>query len=136
MLQLAYISTARTEIDQPLLDDVLAASRRNNQKVGVTGLLVAGGKRFLQVLEGPEAAVLSTYARIQGDDRHRGFVLLSCAKVERPSFGSWSMAYQAGGSAGAGESLDDVVGALTMGITDRNLRAQFDGFAKLHSRAA
>ncbi len=82
------------------------------------------------------AAVLSTYARIQGDDRHRGFVLLSCAKVERPSFGSWSMAYQAGGSAGAGESLDDVVGALTMGITDRNLRAQFDGFAKLHSRAA
>ena len=135
MLQLAYISTSRQPVDQALLDDILAASRRNNVRCGVTGLLVSGGKRFLQVLEGPDQAVLATYARIQNDPRHFAFVALSTKPVEARAFGDWSMAYHQGGAAADGD-LVEVVEALAADISDPNLRAQFSGFARLHDRAA
>lgn len=136
MLQLAYISSAKGLVDQSLLDDILHVSRLNNGRCGVTGLLVSGGRRFLQVLEGPEQAVLTTYARIQADPRHRALVLVSCVNVAEPAFGQWSMAYRAGGAHVADDALQSAVDALTMRISDPNLRAQFTGFAKLHSQAA
>ena len=135
MLQLAYISTSRQSVDQALLDDILATSRRNNERCGVTGLLVSGGKRFLQVLEGPDQAVLTTYARIQNDARHFAFVLLATKPVEERAFGDWSMAYHEGGAAAEG-GLIALVEELTANIADPNLRAQFSGFARLHSKAA
>lgn len=136
MLQLAYISSARGLVDQALLDSILDISRINNGRCGVTGLLVSGGRRFLQVLEGPDQAVLTTYARIQTDPRHRGFVLLSCQQVSEPAFGSWSMAFREGGALGDDDQLQRAVESLTARIADPNLRAQFNGFAELHGRRA
>jgi hypothetical protein len=136
MLQIAYISTAKSNVDQALLDSILSVSRRNNAVAGVSGLLVSGGRRFLQVLEGPDQAVLTTYARIQADPRHRGFVLITCQSVTEPAFGDWSMAYREGGIHVADDRLQGAVEALTAKIADPNLRAQFNGFAKLHAKAA
>lgn len=136
MLQLAYISSAKNVVDQALLDSVLDASRRNNLAAGVTGVLVSGGRRFLQVLEGPGQAVLTTYARIQADPRHRGFILISCLPVTEPAFGSWAMAHRQGGTGTTDDQLQVAVEALTAKIADPNLRAQFSGFAQLHGRAA
>lgn len=136
MLQLAYISSARGPVDQALLDSILEVSRLNNGRCGVTGLLVCGGRRFLQVLEGPDQAVLTTYARIQNDQRHRGFVLLSCQQVAEPAFGKWSMAFRDGAGLGGDDQLQQAVAGLTAKISDPNLRAQFNGFAELHGRAA
>lgn len=136
MLQLAYISTARGNVDRTLLDSILSTSRRNNIAVGVTGLLVTGGRRFLQVLEGPDQAVLATYARIQADPRHRGFVLITCQGIQERAFGEWSMAYREGAMQVATDGLQEAVEALTAKIADPNLRAQFTGFAKLHAKAA
>ena len=136
MLQIAYISTAKAIVDQALLDSILKVSRRNNAAAGVSGLLVSGGRRFLQVLEGPDQAVLATYARIQADPRHRGFVLVTCQGVSERAFGEWSMAHREGGIHVADDRLQAAVEALTAKIADPNLRAQFNGFAKLHARAA
>jgi hypothetical protein len=136
MLQIAYISTAKGIVDQALLDSILKVSRRNNAVAGVSGLLVSGGRRFLQVLEGPDQAVLATYARIQADPRHRGFVLVTCQGVSERAFGEWSMAHREGGIHVADDRLQAAVEALTAKIADPNLRAQFNGFAKLHARAA
>lgn len=135
MLQLAYISTSRVEVTAPLLKEILEVSRRRNKSVGITGLLVSGGKRFLQVLEGPDQAVLSTYARIQADDRHRGFVLIACGAITERSFGEWSMAYRYDESA-EGDDLETAVTSLAANMSDPNLRAQFVGFSQLHGRAA
>jgi hypothetical protein len=136
MLQLAYISTAKAVVDRPLFDSILASSRRNNSRNEVTGLLVSGGGRFLQVLEGPDQAVLATYARIQADPRHRGFVLINCQSVGERAFGDWSMAFREGGILVSDDRLQAAVEKLTSKITDPNLRAQFAGFAKLHAQAA
>ena len=136
MLQIAYISTAKGNVDQALLDSILRVSRRNNAAAGLTGLLVSGGRRFLQVLEGPDQAVLATYARIQADPRHRAFVLVTCQGISERGFGDWSMAYREGGINVADDRLQAAVETLTAKIADPNLRAQFSGFAKLHAKAA
>ena len=136
MLQLVYISTARQTLTPSLLEDVLTVSRRNNARVGVTGLLVTGGKRFLQVLEGPDQAVLTTYARIQADARHYAFVSLACRQVAQRAFGHWDMACQHGGDAPARGDLRDIVASMTADLADKTLKAHFTGFAEVHARAA
>ncbi|PSJ40409.1 BLUF domain-containing protein [Allosphingosinicella deserti] len=135
MLQIVYISTAQPGFAQSDLREVLEASRRNNAAVDVTGLLVAGGRRFLQVLEGPEAAVEATLARIKADPRHRALVNLSSKQVDARQFGDWSMGFELGGVPGAGD-LNAVVANLVAKLSDRNLAAQFLGFAEIHARAA
>lgn len=72
---------------------ILAASRRNNARVGVTGALLFSTDCFAQVLEGPLAAVQATFERIQCDQRHTDTVVLSCEGVARREFADWSMAY-------------------------------------------
>lgn len=135
MFQLVYISTARAPIEPALLDSVLAASRANNAKAGVTGLLVAGTRRFLQALEGPEQAVLDIYSRIKKDPRHHALVLLTGRGVEQRAFGDWSMACERVVEEGDGETLAETVRRLTDGLADRSLRAQFVGFAELQEQA-
>ncbi|HJE23619.1 MAG TPA: BLUF domain-containing protein [Methylorubrum populi] len=75
------------------LRDILAASRANNARVGVTGALMFNAGCFAQVLEGPEAAVETTFERIQQDERHGEVSLLAFEAVEARLFTGWSMAY-------------------------------------------
>jgi hypothetical protein len=49
---------------------------------------------FMQVLEGPEAAVRATHARIVSDPRHSGLITLLQGPVAARSFGGWSMAFR------------------------------------------
>lgn len=137
MLQLVYISSARQPITASVCEDVLAVSRTNNARNGVTGLLVAGQRRFLQALEGPTDAVRATYARILKDPRHYACVLLSEQYLDQRQFGAWSMGYVAGGpELSDDEQLAKVVTKLVDPIDDASLRAQFIGFADLQNRAA
>lgn len=135
MFQLVYISTARGPVAREDLDAILAASRRNNRRDGVTGLLVAGGRRFLQALEGEERNVRAAFDRIAADPRHHAIVTLVSRPVAERRFGDWAMAHQDGGAAGEGD-LARAVSALVAPLSDRSLRAQFEGFAALHRRAA
>lgn len=137
MLQLVYISSARQPITEYTCANVLANSRTNNTKHGITGLLVAGQRRFLQALEGPTDAVRSTYDRILKDPRHYACVLLSEHYLEQRQFGEWSMGYVQGGPELSDDGhLANVVTKLVNPIDDASLRAQFIGFAELQSRAA
>lgn len=131
MLQIMYISSvaacAPTEIAK-----ILTVSRRNNARDAITGLLYADGRRFLQVLEGPEDAVERTYSRIGGDPRHRAVVTLSRRIIDAREFGDWAMAHRMPGADGD---------ALIARIADRleaaspNVRATFEGFAKIRRAA-
>ncbi|MFC7537361.1 BLUF domain-containing protein [Sphingomonas sp. GCM10030256] len=134
MHQIVYISTARMPLNDRQLRDILATSIRNNGLVDVSGLLVVGGTRFLQVLEGPTHAVLQTYDRIKQDHRHFACVVLSSVSISERAFGDWAMAFQDGGLP-RGDSLVEVVEDLTSRMTDRNLQAQFRSFAELHAAA-
>lgn len=135
MQRLLYISTARRILGRSELDEVLRISRRNNAAVGVTGLLIVGGRRFLQALEGPEPAIAATFARIERDPRHFAVVKLADAMIETRAFGAWDMGYQAGGD-GADDATAAAIAALIAPIEDPVLHGYFAGFAKVHARAA
>lgn len=72
---------------------ILDASQRNNEAVGVTGALMFNAGSFAQVLEGPRAGVEATFERIQRDLRHSDVTVLQCGPTESRGFANWSMAF-------------------------------------------
>ncbi|MEG3175646.1 BLUF domain-containing protein [Sphingomonas sp. RB3P16] len=135
MQRLIYISSTRTVLAADELDSILRVSRRNNAAAGVTGLLVAGGRRFLQVLEGEPAALDTVFQRIQQDPRHHAVVILSRTDITTPSFGAWSMGYAQGGATATAASLPDTVAQLLAPVSDPSVRGYFEGFAQVHKAA-
>ena len=129
MLQIVYISSAVGTVDTA---PILAASRRNNARDGLTGLLYADGRRFLQVLEGEAEAVERTLERISADPRHRAVVVLSCRDIAAREFGTWAMAQRVVG--GDGDAFVAQVRALIAGAAPA-VRATFDGFVQLRRAA-
>jgi hypothetical protein len=130
--RIIYISTSRQDPDRAMLEDVLATSRRNNRRDDLTGLLVVGGRRFLQVLEGPWEACEAAYKRIRADARHFAVVELSRKTVTQRAFADWDM----GCEQLDGDDFSDIVKQLTEGLDDADLKAQFRSFVDMHSRAA
>ena len=88
---LTYVSTATRELSQDDLNELLAQCRKNNAKRGITGMLLYKDGNFMQVLEGEETAVRSIYAKISGDPRHKGEILLQQGTEEERQFLGWSM---------------------------------------------
>lgn len=130
MLQLAYISTPRPGGED--IAAILQVSQHNNHRDGLTGLLFANGKRFLQVIEGPADKVEATFARVERDPRHRSIVLLSRREILAREFGSWSMA--APRTFEAEQAFVARVAALVADASP-TIRATFESYAAL-KRAA
>jgi hypothetical protein len=130
MLQLIYISTAQSAAGSDL-DKILLASRRNNGRDDITGMLLFNGKRFLQALEGPEALVLATYDRITLDQRHRAPVILSSKPIADRQFGAWAMACERRARQAVGRSLVETVDSLVAGVSDPNVRALFSSYVRM-----
>jgi hypothetical protein len=80
--------------DTPLADaeQIRSRSVRYNRSAGITGLLWCGGSTFLQVIEGPTAAVELLFERIAGDRRHDAVSVLFDAAVDERLFENWSVA--------------------------------------------
>ncbi|WP_235530484.1 MULTISPECIES: BLUF domain-containing protein [unclassified Sphingomonas] len=94
--QIFYTSRCVPGVD---VDQIVQHSRHNNAVDGITGLLWYNDGIFLQVIEGPESSVASTYARIAKDPRHDALTILSDRPVEAREFGYWSMERAERGSA-------------------------------------
>lgn len=112
-----------------VVEQILAASQRNNTAAEVTGALMFNGRAFAQVLEGPRMSVEKTFERIQCDARHADVTVLQCGPAESRSFGNWSMAFV--GQSAHGQTLWNGMAAETGFDLSR-----LDGdsvFAMLHS---
>jgi len=70
MIRLLYLSQSSSALSKEQVQKILESSRRNNPALGLTGVLIHGGGVFMQVLEGPEQAVLRMYLKILDDKRH------------------------------------------------------------------
>lgn len=88
---LIYASRAIRLMDNKTLDTILAASRKNNPRNELTGMLLYGRGHFIQLLEGPEEKVRETYERISSDTRHSDVAILFEGKVSERLFPNWSM---------------------------------------------
>ena len=94
MLQLLYVSGASIHLGQADIQEILTASRRNNQRVGITGMLLWADGVFIQVLEGEPDTVRTLYRRIQADDRHRNLMLVLEQVADKRVFTQWSMGFK------------------------------------------
>ena len=130
MYQLVYVSSVAPSAAPVDLGAVLLTSRRNNRRDGITGLLYADDRRFLQVLEGPRAAVESAYDRITQDARHRALVVLSRRDIDTREFGEWEMA-----DAQAAEDADGFISKVARLVSRAapGVRATFESFVELRA---
>jgi hypothetical protein len=90
--QLLYTSSTSRETSIETIDSILAASRKNNTRDGITGVLLYIDGGFMQVLEGEPATVTATFERIRKDARHWNTGILLDRTAER-AFSSWTMGF-------------------------------------------
>ncbi|MCL4673378.1 MAG: BLUF domain-containing protein [Sphingomonadaceae bacterium] len=91
MLSLIYVSTAAPGFREADLAPLAQAAATANAVLGVTGMLAYNGAHFMQLLEGEEAAVEATLARIAADPRHAGLVVIRRETRAGRECPDWSM---------------------------------------------
>lgn len=94
LYHLVYLSAATAEFSEDDLSDILKASRRNNQRRGITGMLLYSDGGFIQALEGPKEEVLDLYEKIEQDPRHSNAIKLLDGPIEERDFSEWEMGFQ------------------------------------------
>jgi hypothetical protein len=121
---LVYYSRNRVAKEPAALADeiqsILAASRRNNERAGVTGALMFNAGCFGQVLEGSLTAVEAVFERIQQDPRHGDVSLLGISRQDGRSFENWSMGF-------VGASIDDAARFGSIGLESGYDPSRLDG---------
>lgn len=90
MKQLIYHSQP-FGFDEAMLRGILMQARRNNKRDGITGALICRHDMYLQLIEGPDAAIDTLYAKIVADDRHSDVRLADSADVDTRMFPDWDM---------------------------------------------
>lgn len=93
MLQLIYASSEVFKFDDESLTVLLTEARKFNEANSLTGVLLYQKGCFIQVLEGPDAAVMSLYESIEKDPRHTNVNLIAKNEIKEREFGEWSMAF-------------------------------------------
>jgi hypothetical protein len=93
LLRLIYTSRASVPFDETGLAKLLEKSRSNNYHTGITGVLSFGNGFFLQVLEGPERELITVYAKILADARHRDCEILDLNLTRERMFSNWTMGF-------------------------------------------
>lgn len=94
ILSLLYVSSATQPFSRDDLVELLRVSRQNNEARGISGMLLHRDGNFIQVLEGPPAAVEERFERIRRDERHAGILVLLRQEIGERQFGHWSMGFR------------------------------------------
>ena len=90
LMQLIYVSRP-FGFDELTLRDILQVARDRNKRDDITGALICREDIYLQLLEGPRAAVTAAYSRILRDQRHVEITGLWSGDAEERLFPEWSM---------------------------------------------
>ena len=121
MKRVIYCSQATHDVSPEELVALLEVSRRNNEAVGLSGMLLYSSQSFLQVLEGDPAALEETYRRIGADDRHVNLRLLMDAEVSAPLFPDWTMGFEHVDDEDLADELDGFTPATSYPLVNPDL---------------
>lgn len=95
MLSIAYTSSATAPVSEDDIAAILLKSRANNRRLGLTGALMYRGKRFIQILEGPDEVVRARFDLIAADPRHRDVHIIRELQIRDRQFPEWTMGFHA-----------------------------------------
>lgn len=92
--QLVYVSRLAPACNWEVVKEIVAAARRHNRALGITGALLFDGERFCQLIEGDETAVRTLMDNIARDARHTDVKLLFTGRSPSgPSTQRWVSGY-------------------------------------------
>jgi hypothetical protein len=99
---------------------IVEAAGHRNRQLGVSGVLVYRPGRFLQVLEGPAAALEQVFESICRDPRHGAIALMEFTPVDQARFNDWTMVLSDARGSNAGIDAIDLAltGIASEGGTD------------------
>ncbi len=118
MLQVSYVSRTPEPLSAEQLLDLLQQCRRNNQKRGITGMLLYANGTFLQAIEGEDRVMEGLVSTIWDDPRHADIQLLSKRPIERRQYADWSMGFERV----TDETLGEIEGLRDFGAEDFQFR--------------
>jgi DNA-binding response OmpR family regulator len=118
--RVVFVSVAREVLTSAELLRMCARFAAANARLGVTGVLAYAGERFLEVVEGPEAAVEVLMRRIEADPRHARMQVVLDEPAGSRWFDEWTMGVlrspwalaRTPGPEGAGDAAARVRGLL------------------------
>jgi hypothetical protein len=119
MIQLSYISSATHPMSTQELVELLQLSLANNERNGVTGMLLYGNATFLQALEGEENTVDALYEKIRQDPRHCNVRSLTRKIIETREYADWNMGFKRL----TGEELHDMGGLID--FSEKNFNFEY-----------
>jgi hypothetical protein len=129
MRQIVYFSTSTGRQDAQTIAALLAVSRDFPGGEKITGLLVAGGHRYLQVIEGPSLTVEALLEPIRREQCHVGPTVLVNRKIRARSFPG-GMAYFAEPDLGDFATLKQLIDRMRAKVSERKLRDQINCFER------
>ena len=88
---LVYVSQKSERLSGHSLSALVAGAAQFNATVGVTGILLFDGQRFLQYLEGPQEGIEAAFSRVRDAKSHGELMVLANGIVGSRFFPSWSM---------------------------------------------
>ena len=94
LITLVYVSSSVQPLSEGQLVEILRASRTNNARLGITGVLLYEDGNLIQALEGPRQAVHQLVNKIRKDPRHTGYMQLIERPITARRFGAWSMGFK------------------------------------------
>ena len=77
MKRLRYISRFAHPMQKAEIDELVRKAQEHNEREDITGILVATGDLFFQIIEGPDAKIDALFERIAADPRHSEVMVLS-----------------------------------------------------------
>lgn len=93
--RVVYTSRASKAMDDNDLVVLLVQSRSNNERDGVTGMLLYAEGAFLQCIEGPEYSIADLMGRLELDPRHTDFNVIQETRCDERRFDDWTMGFRA-----------------------------------------
>lgn len=90
---LIYSSVPTRILNDAELGQLLATARAENNNHQVTGMLVCLADSYVQLIEGPEEAIITLYQNIVKDTRHEQVVTLKEGKTGVRVFSDWAMGF-------------------------------------------
>jgi hypothetical protein len=91
--QLIYISDKVNTFVPSDIDSILCKARVNNEKYGVTGLLVELPKHFIQIVEGNQDDVEFAFKLISKDTRHDNLRVILATTTKTREMEAWAMGF-------------------------------------------
>jgi hypothetical protein len=96
--QVVYVSQKSDGFNSAELAAMLRKAWENNEKYGITGLLLQNRGQFMQLIEGPEPSVEALLQNLKADSRHEHMSVLLDRKIPEIEFVCWLMGYDAKGT--------------------------------------